>query len=228
MMIELVDVWFKYSKGSSWALRGISIGFRPGEVTVIVGPNGSGKTTLLKVASLMYEPTKGKVLVDGEEFWSLSEEKQLSIRRKFIYVHEKPIMLRSSVLENVIYGLLIRGIDRATALRYGLNMLSSLELEHLANKSARRLSAGEAQLVAIARALVLKPKIAFLDEPFAFLDREKQRRLSRIIGAMRNESVGFVVATHNPSVIRDFADRIFILESGVVVEESQDPSIIAH
>jgi len=109
-MIKLVDVWFRYPKRKEWILKGITTSFKPGETNIIMGANGSGKTTLLKIAALLYKPCKGKVLVDGKNFWELDKNKRLLLRRKIVYVHEKPILLRGSVIYNIAYGLILRGI----------------------------------------------------------------------------------------------------------------------
>jgi len=200
-------------------LRNVSLVLNRNEYVAVVGPNGSGKTTLLKIASLIYRPVEGKVLVDNRDFWSIDSDEKLSIRRRVTYVHEKPVLLRGSVLHNIAYGLLIRGISREKALEKAKSMLKIFNLEYLIDRNSRELSAGEAQLVAIARALVLDPDIVFLDEPFAHLDREKRSILIEVLKNYREKGMGFVIATHNEYMLSSVIDRVLVLEEGVLVED---------
>jgi len=220
-MIELVDIWFRYSSKGEWVLKGISISFKQQETCIVMGANGSGKTTLLKVAALLYKPCKGKVLVDGESFWELDRNRRLSLRRKVVYVHEKPILLRGSVIYNIAYGLVIRGVKVDEAVWKAERVLNELGIAYLANRDSKSLSIGEAQLISIMRALVLEPKIAFLDEPFAHLDRQKRKKLVELLELFKSRGTGFVITTHNDVVLKDLSiDRTFILENGRLVEES--------
>lgn len=218
MNIELVNVWYRYGRVEDWALRGISISFRSGEVIYIDGPNGSGKTTLLKIASLIYRPLQGSVLVDKNDFWNLDENRKTLIRRRVIYVHDKPILLRGTVLDNVAYGLNIRGIDRESALDTSMSILSALGIDSLANIPIQRLSTGQAQLVAIARALAINPEILFLDEPFSNLDREKRLVLISTLNKFRARGMGIVFSSHNADVMELGKHRRVVLEDGIIID----------
>ncbi|MEM0228437.1 MAG: ATP-binding cassette domain-containing protein [Ignisphaera sp.] len=218
MNIELVNVWYRYSRVEDWALRGISISFRSGEVIYIDGPNGSGKTTLLKIASLIYRPLQGSVLVDGNNFWNLDENSKTLIRRKVIYVHDKPILLRGTVLDNVAYGLHIRGVDRRNAYDTSMSILSVLGIDSLAHTPIQRLSTGQAQLVAIARALAIKPEILFLDEPFSNLDREKRLALISTLNQFRARGMGIVFSSHNADVMELGKHRRVVLGGGTIID----------
>ena len=213
MIIELRSVWFRYRDSGRWVLRDISTEFRSGRLTAVVGPNGSGKTTLMKIGSLLYRPCRGSVVVDGVEFWGLEPGARLSIRRKVVYLHEKPIMLRGTVLDNVVYGLRLRGFDRDRAIDRAIEILQKLDLEDLAYRDARKLSTGQAQLVAIARALVIEPEIAFLDEPLAHLDKVKRELVIELITQLRSRGVGFVISTHSEILIENLeVDNVIVLK----------------
>lgn len=221
MDIELRDVWYRYGRSVEWALQGVSIVFRGGEVTHITGHNGSGKTTLLKIASLIYRPIRGLILVNGEEFWMLEEGKKTEIRRRAVYVHEKPILLKGTALDNVMYGLLIRGVDRERAREKSLDILSLLNIEGLANTPIQKLSTGQAQLVAIARALAVEPKTLFLDEPFAHLDREKRDVLIDVLKRFRLRGLGIVISSHTTDVVELGRHRRIVLERGAIASISE-------
>jgi len=226
-MIKLVDVWFKYPSKREWILKGISIFFKPQETSIIMGANGSGKTTLLKIAALLYKPCKGKVLVDGKSFWELDKNKRLLLRRKVVYVHEKPILLRGPVIYNIAYGLMLRGVKVDKAIWKAEELLNEIGMGHLANRDSKSLSAGEAQLVTIIRALILEPEIAFLDEPFAYLDRQKRKRLTELLEFFKSRGTGLVLTTHNDTVLKDLLiDHVFVLENGILIESSR--TVIGH
>ncbi|MHC1627461.1 MAG: energy-coupling factor ABC transporter ATP-binding protein [Candidatus Nezhaarchaeales archaeon] len=213
-MIELRNVWFSYFE-DEYVLRDVNLSFEKG-ITIIMGPNGSGKTTLLKVASLIYKATKGQVTVDGIDYWSLSEGEKLKIRRRIVYVHEKPVLLRGSALENVAYGLSIRGVKETGAKEKALEVMSKLGIAHLANRrGVNKLSAGEKQLIAIARALVLNPDYMFLDEPLAHLHLTKRKNIVELLEKLKSKTT-IVISSHDPIPLLAIADRIVILEEGKI------------
>ncbi len=206
-MIELRSVWFKYDK--RWVLRDVNIAFKRGTIVVIIGPNGSGKTTLMKVAGLIYKPTRGEVLYNGVNVWSLPKQKRLEARRHVVYVHETPILLRGTVRDNLTYGLKIRGYSEDRIEEEVESIVESLRLRSLLDKKTGELSAGQSQLVAIARALVVKPQVLFLDEPFAHLDREKRSIVSTLLREYaRGRGMGIVLATHDEYLAEQLADNV--------------------
>ena len=216
-MIQLRGVWFRYL-GSHWVLRGVDLELGKPGVTVIVGPNGSGKTTLMKLASLIYRPQRGSVLVDGRDAWALGGGERLKLRRRIVYVHEKPVMLKGSVWDNIAYGLRIRGVDEGELERRVERAASSLGIDGLLGERADKLSAGQAQLVAIARALAVEPEVLMLDEPFAHLDRAKRRILLGLLSDLRAKGARVVIATHDTFLASRIASRTVIIEDGRVVE----------
>ncbi|MEZ0393702.1 MAG: energy-coupling factor ABC transporter ATP-binding protein [Desulfurococcaceae archaeon] len=218
-MIELVGVWYSYG-GSSWALRDVSASFGEGELVAVVGPNGAGKSTLLKIASLIYRPARGAVLVDGADFWSLGREGRERARRDVVYVHERPILVRGTALYNVSLGLVLRGVDRGHAERRALEVMEELGIAGLAHRSASALSAGQAQLVAIARALALEPRHLFLDEPFAHLDRRARRALSELLRRRVEEGMGMAMAGHEGLELLRISRKL-VVEEGAIVEDEE-------
>ena len=219
MKIELVNVWFKYENHSSWILRDITLTFRNSEITHINGHNGSGKTTLLKIASLILKPVNGIVRVGELDFWKISKSEQNALRRNIAYVHEKPILLRGSVLYNIMYPLIARDYTEREAREASIGMLKKLKAETLIRvNDVNELSAGQKQIVAIARALVLKPRILFLDEPFANLDREARNNLVNILVEEYMNGVGIVIASHTDSEVEKLdVSRVVTMENGSIV-----------
>ncbi len=219
MSIKLEEIWFRYPRNPKWILKGISLTFKESEVTVVVGPNGSGKTTLLKIASLLYKPLRGFVEAWGNDFWSLTGDAKTKLRRRVVYVHEKPILIKGTALHNVAYGLLLRGFSREESLRIAENLFTRFGVPYLKGKPASMLSAGESQLVSLLRAIVVNPSLLFLDEPMAHLDLGKRRIVLSMIRDLVKNGVGVVIATHDFSLARSLADKVVILEEGAIAAE---------
>lgn len=223
-MIEARDLEFSY-KASQPILRGISLRIKSG-VIALVGPNGAGKTTLLKTLAALYPPSKGSVLIDGLDPWSLLEEEAVRVRRKAVYVHEKPLTLRTTVFQNVAYGLMLRGINRDEAESRIKAVMDVLGIADLARENARHLSAGQTQLVALARAVVLEPTYLLLDEPTANLDSSKRKVAVDLIRRLAERGVAVLVATHDQLFALRFADRAILLEEGSVRQEGSPQEIL--
>ncbi|MCL7388213.1 MAG: energy-coupling factor ABC transporter ATP-binding protein [Thaumarchaeota archaeon] len=212
-MIELKNVSFAYV--SEDVLRNVNLAFGPG-VTAIIGPNGSGKTTLLKLAAAIYRPRVGEILIDGVNPWSASETVKLLARRNVVYVHEKPIMLRGSVADNVAYGLRVRNVPAEEVAARTEEVLELLGIKHLAHEKAQTLSAGQQQKVALARALAVRPKNLLLDEPTANLDKNGWETFIELIKELAREGVCIAIATHDRLLAMRLADRIALVENKIV------------
>jgi energy-coupling factor transporter ATP-binding protein EcfA2 len=211
-VIALRNVYFDYPGGIT-ALSDVSYTIMEG-ATVVVGPNGSGKTTLLKVAGLLYKPSRGSISVDSVEFWTQPSDVRVRIRRNIVYVHDNPVMVTGSVAENIAYGLILRGVGRSEALEEAYRFLADLKLEWLASRNSKNLSSGEAQLVSLIRALILKPKCLLLDEPTSNLDPDRRRIFVKLI---EDYDGVLVVATNDYSLASRIADRIVVMKGGRIV-----------
>ncbi len=191
--LQGLDLWYSYDGGRNWAVRNASLAVEAGTIIALTGPNGAGKTTLLKLLGLIYRPQQGRVLVDGVDYWT---QPSLELRRRIVYVHEEPVMLKGSVLDNIAYGLLLRGLDASRARKAAEEAAEKLGLTRYLEEPATKLSTGLRQLVAIARAVAVNPSYLLLDEPFAHLDRAKRSLLARVLEELRDNGVGIVVAGH--------------------------------
>jgi len=200
MEIELKNIWYSYDS-YTYVLKDVNLVLREPGLYVVVGPNGSGKTTLLKILSLIIKPSKGSVLVNGRDFWVLSDDEKSLIRKSIVYVHDKPVLLRGSVRYNVELGLKLRGEKRGDEV---LEYISRYGLREVLDKPVNKLSAGQAKAMTIVRALILKPKILALDEPFTFLDNTKVKLLIEDIQRIVRDGGIVVIATHY--MYRDLED----------------------
>ncbi len=212
--IELRGVWHAYPGSRRWALEGVDLEIREGRILAVVGPNGSGKTTMLRLAGTLYRPTRGTVRLWGSDFWASDGSQRLRLRRLVVYVHEKPVLVRGTALHNVAYGLLLRGYPSEEALERARSVMERMGVAGLASRERGQLSAGEAQLVSILRAVAAEPRVLLLDEPTAHLDLEKRRRLASLLRELRDRGMGVVVATHDYLLARRVADEAVVLEEG--------------
>jgi ABC-type cobalt transport system, ATPase component len=208
--IGLDDIWFSYD-GRWYVLSSINIGFKDRGLHVVTGPNGSGKTTLLKIISLIYKPTRGKVLINGRSYWDLDPSERDLLRRDIAYVHDRPILLRGDVWYNVSLGLRLRGLDSYDKLE---DLIERYRLSQLLKASARSLSAGQRRIVSLVRALALKPKVLVVDEPFNHLDSDRARTLMEDLVAMAGSSIVIVATHYAVRELRDNAKEVYELTAG--------------
>jgi ABC-type sulfate/molybdate transport systems ATPase subunit len=181
-----------------------------GETLAVLGPNGAGKSTLLRaLAHLEPRAARAEVLLDGEP----AAPSQL--RTAVAAVLQRPVLQRASVLDNAAAGLRLRGTPRARARRLARPWLDALGIAHLADRHARTLSGGEAQRVAVARALAVESRVLLLDEPFAGLDATTRADLIADLRTALNRSTAAVVlVTHDRDEAAALAHRTALLLRG--------------
>jgi tungstate transport system ATP-binding protein len=186
-----------------------------GSVLCLLGPTGAGKSTLLKLLAGLEKPTRGVVCFDGLNFNGRGLPPP--IRRRIAMVHQHPCLLTGTVRFNVEYGLRIRRAPDPP--QKAIAVLERLGIESLVDQSAQRLSGGQVQLVALARALVIEPEVLLLDEPTANLDPARVALVENAIREMRKKTGMTVVwATHNFFQARRVATRVGLLWNGQLVE----------
>ncbi len=198
-----------YAAGGTSILSAISLVISPGPPTLLLGPNGSGKTTFLKLAMGLLTPVAGRILfASGAEV----------ARRRCAIVFQKPVMLRRSAARNVAFALkaAARAPEAATIER----LLQAVGLGGVAERPARRLSGGEQQRLALARALARDPDVLFLDEPTASLDPAATKSVEDIIVRTAERGVKIVMATHDLGQARRLAGDVVLLANGGIVEHA--------
>jgi tungstate transport system ATP-binding protein len=178
--------------------------------TVILGPNGAGKSVLMRLMHGLVRPSSGNI------HWCGRADRPAAQAMVF----QRPVMLRTSAVKNVIYGLKLAGVARGERERLARTALARVGLAHLAERPARVLSGGEQQRLALARAWALAPQILFLDEPTASLDPGAAREVEQVIGEIAASGCKIVMTTHNLGQARRLADEIIFLHAGRVVEYS--------
>ena len=205
------------------ALRGVSVAFERGTLSLVMGPSGSGKTTLLSLLGCLLSPDEGTVFVDGVAVNELSgSEKTVLRRQKISFVFQAFRLLHSlSAIDNVALGLEIRNGKRADKMVMARELLLQFGLGGKLNHEPNDLSPGEKQRVAIARALAGNPPILLADEPTASLDAEAGRNICQILRSQVDQSGKTVVVVSHDPRWREFADRTITLSDGQMKPQAQ-------
>jgi tungstate transport system ATP-binding protein len=187
----------------------VRLTFDAGPPTILIGPNGSGKTTLLRVAMGLLAPSRGRVTWGGREHVPPH-------RRAFLF--QRPAMLRRSTAGNIRYALAKANVPRAERAARVDALLAEVGLAGLAKRPARRLSGGEQQRLALARALALDPAILFLDEPAASLDPAATKAIEDIVRHVTARGVKVVMSTHDLGQAKRLAGDVMFLHRGRLIE----------
>lgn len=199
-------------------LRGVDLAVGAGRTVAIIGPSGAGKSTLLHLLGALDRPTAGTVAIDGRIVNGLDDAGLARLRNRHIgFVFQFHHLLRDfTALENVMIPQLIAGVARARAQRRAQSLLSQVGLEHRLDHRPAKLSGGEQQRVAVARALANEPPLLLADEPAGNLDMETSARLTEVLFRLvQDHGTALVLVTHNRELAAR-TDRILQLRSGVL------------
>jgi spermidine/putrescine transport system ATP-binding protein len=227
---EFRDIGHQF--GKTPVVEKVNLSLNRGEVFSLVGPSGCGKTTLLRIAAGFIQPTRGAVLLDGEDITALPPDK-----RKINTVFQNYALFpHLSVFENIAFGLRVAKKSKADVTRAVGEMLELIDLAEHAQKKPAQLSGGQKQRVAIARALVNQPDLLLLDEPLAALDLKLRQRMLLELDRI-HEEVGttFLYVTHDQTEAMSLSDRIGVMHQGKLLQvgtpaeiyESPESSFVA-
>jgi tungstate transport system ATP-binding protein len=211
-ILPLVLENVSYAAGARAIIDGVSLVLEAGPRTVILGPNGAGKSVLMRVCHGLLAPSSGRVA------WARAE--QPGERRRQAMVFQRPVMLRRSAVANIDYALQLAGVAPAERAEHALAALEMVGLAALARSPARKLSGGEQQRLALARAYALHPEVLFLDEPTANLDPSATAEVERIVRRIHADGTKIVMTTHNLGQARRLGDEIVFLHGGRLVERA--------
>src|SRR6516165_6560454 len=216
VLIVLEDV--SVSAGGVTILDRISLALVAGSPTVLIGPNGAGKTTLLRLVMGLIPPTRGRVTWGGRE-------QAASTHRAIVF--QRPTMLRRSAAGNIRYALAAAGVPRARRSAHAVELSALVGLTGLERRPARKLSGGEQQRLALARALAKEPQILLLDEPTASLDPAATKAIEDVIRKVAASGIKVVMSTHDLGEAKRLAGEIVLVHRGRVVERGPAESFFS-
>jgi tungstate transport system ATP-binding protein len=201
----------KYAAGSRLILDIESLAITSGAPTAIVGPNGAGKTTLLRLGMGLLAPSTGRITWGGRKDVA-------PVRRAFLF--QRPVMLMRSAASNIDYALASTKEPRMKRAGKIAELLALVGLSGFEDRPARRLSGGEQQRLALARALARDPEILFLDEPTASLDPAAAKSIEDVLRTVAARGVKIVITTHDLGTARRLAGDVILLHRGQIVEHT--------
>ncbi|HSB81891.1 MAG TPA: cell division ATP-binding protein FtsE [Candidatus Methylomirabilis sp.] len=218
-MIQFFHVYKTYARDVE-ALVDINLQIQKGEFVFLAGPSGAGKTTLLRLIFRDELPTSGQILVNGRNVVKLPGRAVPYLRRNIGVIFQDFKLLRDrSIFDNLALVYRVLGIPSSTGKRKVANVLKLVGLSHKAQMVPYRLSGGEQQRVAVARALMSDPLLLLADEPTGDLDAELAADVMRLLSDIHAKGTTIVVATHDMQVVREVGRRSIVLKAGRIVED---------
>jgi glycine betaine/proline transport system ATP-binding protein len=226
---KLTNPELRAKVGTTVAVRDVSFDVRTGEIFVVMGLSGSGKSTLIRCLTRLIEPTSGEILLDGEDIRKADEARLRELRRhRFAMVFQHfGLLPHRRVIDNVAFGLEIRGDPKASRLERAREMCELVGLGALGESYPDQLSGGQQQRVGLARALAVDPEVMFFDEPFSALDplirRDMQNEVIRL-----HQEVGktMIFITHDLAEALKLGDHIVIMRDGAIVQSGRPEEVV--
>ncbi|MHA2307342.1 MAG: ABC transporter ATP-binding protein [Candidatus Hodarchaeales archaeon] len=225
-ILEVANLYKSYGvkEAKIEILRRINLFVKKGERVAIMGPSGSGKTTLLNVISGLDDVDLGEISINEKNIVKMSSDQRARFRRKYLgFIFQNSNLISSlSVQENVIFPLLLNKFGIKEAKSRVIDFLERIGLEDRANYSVSKLSGGEKQRIALARAMISRPSLILADEPTGNLDRSTARKIVKLIDEMTKEyNQTLLVVTHDPSVA-DVCDIVYFLNGTLRLNGEKD------
>lgn len=222
------NVSLKYESSRQWALKDVSFEVKPGQLVALVGPSGSGKSTLVSLLLRLYDPTEGRILIDG---YDIREVKLSCLRRAVRLVPQEPILFRGTIAENIRYGNLNatpRQVVEAARQAELHQFIWSLpgKYEAPVEEGGTNLSGGQKQRIAFAMALLTNPSILILDDTTSALDAETEARIRKTLERIRAGKTCFMITHRLASAAR--ADFILVLEGGRLIEKGTHQELLTR
>ena len=227
VIVRIDDLHKSY--GDTVVLRGVSIDVHKGEVVVVLGPSGSGKSTMLRCVNLLETPTSGRIFFEGADITARHTDINEVRSRLGMVFQQFNLFPHLSVKKNVMLAqqkVLKR--DRAEAERVALEQLAKVGLADRVDFMPSQLSGGQQQRVAIARALAMNPHVMLFDEATSALDPELVRDVLNVMRELARGGMTMIVVTHEMGFARDVADRVIVMDGGVIVEQGTPEEVFDH
>lgn len=217
------------SFGKNHILKDIDINIKKGEVVVVIGPSGSGKSTFLRCLNLLEKPSSGSIVFEG----SAITDKKTNInklREKMGMVFQQfNLFPHKTVMENITLGpVKVKKASRDEANKAALDLLKKVGLEKKHSTYPAKLSGGEKQRIAIARALAMEPDVMLFDEPTSALDPEMVGEVLSVMKSLASEGMTMVVVTHEMGFAKEVGDRVVFMDGGKIIEENTPEELFSN
>lgn len=223
-ILSLRDLEFR--RGGDFTLRIGRLDFREGGFYLLVGSNGAGKSTLLHLLGMLLPPGRGEMFFEGAEVRGAVMRQRL--RRQITLVEQAPFLFDASVYDNIAFGLRLRGVRGDLQRRRVETAMEMLGLQGFAKRPAKALSGGEIRRVALARAMVLRPRVLLLDEPTAGLDQGILPVFEGCLQSLRDDGVTIVISTHDATQVRRLSGELLGLKEGRLLPPESIPISRLH
>ena len=227
--LRFEHVGLRYATGDRNALSEVSLVIAPGEALALVGPSGGGKTSLVNLVPRFYEPTSGRVLIDGHDIKTLT---LANLRSQIALVSQDVVLFDDTIAANIAYGAMARApreaVEQAALAAHALDFIQALSegFETVVGENGVRLSGGQRQRIAIARAILKNAPVLILDEATSALDSESERHVQAAMETLMRGRTTIVIA-HRLSTI-ERVDRIAVLDAGRIVEQGTHAELLAR
>jgi ABC-type polar amino acid transport system ATPase subunit len=213
----------KVNFGDFWALKGIDMKVRRGEIIVVLGPSGSGKSTFIRTLNRLQPHSAGTVYIDGiniDDDTTVADLKKVRAEVGFVF-QQFNLFPHLTIMENITLApMKVKGIKKKEAEEKAIELLERVGIPEQAYKYPSGLSGGQQQRVAIARALAMDPKIMLFDEPTSALDPEMIKEVLDVMVDLAREDVTMIVVTHEMGFAKEVADRVILFDEGLLIEEN--------
>lgn len=227
IQLSTENLSFTYPDGTQ-ALKNINIEIEKGEKVAIIGPNGAGKSTLFSHFNGLTEPTSGCVKIEGKAI-SFEKDELLKVRQKVGIVFQDPNdqLFAPTVKEDIAFGPMNLGLSYDEVEKRVEDALKMVGMENYEDKTPHHLSGGQQKRIAIAGIMAMKPEIMILDEPTAGLDPDGVEKVLNIMNQLNKEGMTLIISSHDIDMISKYADKIFILYNGEIIESGNKNKIFS-
>lgn len=227
IQLSTENLSFTYPDGTQ-ALKNINIEIEKGEKVAIIGPNGAGKSTLFSHFNGLTEPTSGCVKIEGKAI-SFEKDELLKVRQKVGIVFQDPNdqLFAPTVKEDIAFGPMNLGLSYDEVEKRVEDALKMVGMENYEDKTPHHLSGGQQKRIAIAGIIAMKPELMILDEPTAGLDPDGVEKVLNILNQLNEEGMTLIISSHDIDMISKYADKIFILYNGEIIESGNKNKIFS-
>lgn len=227
IQLSTENLSFTYPDGTQ-ALKNINIEIEKGEKVAIIGPNGAGKSTLFSHFNGLTEPTSGCVKIEGKPI-SFEKDELLKVRQKVGIVFQDPNdqLFAPTVKEDIAFGPMNLGLSYDEVEKRVEDALKMVGMENYEDKTPHHLSGGQQKRIAIAGIIAMKPELMILDEPTAGLDPDGVEKVLNIMNQLNEERMTLIISSHDIDMISKYADKIFVLYNGEIIESGNKNKIFS-